>query len=293
MSEPGHLGELTHSNQGTIIVKMNRIPDKFWHRTLKQPYHLKRTVDTGQGAPVVLLHGIGRSGRVWQRVVEGFAGQPYRLVAFDLLGFGESPKPHWPSYNVDDHAAAVINSIEKLGLNQPVVLVGHSMGSLVSVRVARTRPDLVKHLVLYEMPLYDGLPEKKRYQLRLDLYRKFYEKIISYNPTFDDKKTMRLIERFGRKGIGVEVTPETWQPFIKRLDNTIIKQAIAQDIQAIDVPMDVIYGTFDMFVIRGDLQQTFGTDSDHITAHNIRATHVISVKASRFLVERIQAAVLG
>ena len=104
---------------------------------------------------------------------------------------------------------------------------------------------------------------------------------------------MRLIERFGRKVIGFEVTPEPWQPFIKSLDNTIIKQAIAQDIQAIDVPMDVIYGTFDMFVIRGDLQQTFGTDSDHITAHNIRATHVISVKASRFLVERIQAAVLG
>ncbi len=272
---------------------MNRLLDKFLHRTLRRPFLLARTFDVGAGVPVVFLHGIGKTGIVWQHVIEGLSQSPYRLVAFDLLGFGDSPKPDWLEYNVDQHAAAVIASIEKLGLDQPAVLVGHSMGCLVSVRVARLRPDLVKHLVLYEMPLYEGLPDKKRYQLRLDLYRKFYERVINYNPTFDDKKTMRLVERLGRKIIGFEVTPQTWQPFVNSLQNTIMQQTTAEDIEAIDTPMDAIYGTYDMFVIRGSLQQTFGTDSDQIVSHKLRVGHVISVKASRFLVERIEAAVLG
>ncbi|MEK7594614.1 MAG: alpha/beta hydrolase [Patescibacteria group bacterium] len=272
---------------------MSSIFNKFWHKTLRRPFLLEKVIDADSGSPVVFLHGIGKTASVWKHVIEEMSESGCRLVAFDLLGFGESPKPGWLDYNVDQHAAAVIASIEKLNLTEPAVLVGHSMGCLVSVRVARLRPDLVKHLVLYEMPLYEGLPEKKRYKLRIDLYRKLYERVIAYSPTFDDKKTIRLIERIGRKVIGFEVTPETWQPFVRSLKNTIMEQTAAEDIQAIDTPMDAIYGTYDMFVIRGSLQQTFGTDSDQIVSHKLRVGHVISVRASRFIVERIQSAVIG
>src|SRR4051812_38574498 len=98
--------------------------DNFWHRRLGRPYKLKRTIDTGRGTPVVLLHGIGRSGLVWNNVVEGLKRRPYRVVAFDLLGFGDSPKPDWADYTIDDHAGAVIASLEKMRLGQPAVLVG-------------------------------------------------------------------------------------------------------------------------------------------------------------------------
>src|SRR5437764_5763869 len=124
---------------------------KYWHQLLRQPYRLARTVDQGSGRTVVLLHGIGRSGAVWQHVVEQLDGKPYRLVAYDLLGFGKSPKPDWAEYNVDDHARAVIASLLQLKPGEPVIIVGHSMGSLVAVRVARLRQDLVQHMVIYEM----------------------------------------------------------------------------------------------------------------------------------------------
>lgn len=262
--------------------------DRFWHRTLRRPYRLARPIDQGAGVPVVLLHGIGQTGETWQRVVDGLSQVPCRLVAFDLLGFGASPKPDWPQYNIDDHARAVIASLEKLS-GGPAVLVGHSMGCLVAVRVARLRPDLVKHLVLYEMPLYDGLPEKRRYRLRLNLYARFYRSILRYQPTFD-AETARLTERLARRIAGFEVTPDTWQPFVKSLEHTIMQQTAADDIKRLTMPMDVIYGTYDMFVIRGRPQQFFGTDAANITAHTIRERHVISERASRFLVERIIAA---
>jgi pimeloyl-ACP methyl ester carboxylesterase len=247
-------------------------------------------LDTGgSGVPVRFVHGIGRTGQTWQRVVEGLAGEPCRLVAFDLLGFGASPKPGWLAYTVDDHALAVIAGIERLKAGLPVILVGHSMGCLVAVRVARLRPDLVKHLVLYQMPLYEGLPEKRRYRLQLNLYARFFKRIMNLQPTFNPE-TARLSERLATRIAGFEVQPATWLPFVKSLEHTIIKQTTAEDIKKLTMPMDVIYGTYDMFVIRGKPQQIFGDEAAHITAHKIRERHIISPKASRFLVLRIQAA---
>jgi pimeloyl-ACP methyl ester carboxylesterase len=266
-----------------------KVFDRLWHRTLGHPYRLARPIDIGAGRPVVLLHGIGRTGQTWQRVVEGLSKLPCRLVAFDLLGFGDSPKPDWPDYSTDDHAAAVIAGIERLGVAQPAVLVGHSMGCLVAVRVARLRPDLVKHLVLYEMPLYEGLPEKRRYRLRLNMYARFFRYMLRYQPTFD-AETARRTERLANRIAGFEVDRDSWLPFTKSLEHTIMQQTAAADIKQLDTPMDVIYGTYDMFVIRGKPQQVFGDDSANIKVHTIRERHVISVRASHFIVERVTAA---
>ncbi len=183
---------------------------------------------------------------------------------------------------------AVIASIKKLDPKQPIILVGHSMGCLVAVRVARRRPDLIKHLVLYEMPLYEGLPNKRYYRLRTDLYFRLYKRIIEYQPTFNIE-TAKLAERLANKVVGFEVSRETWPAFIKSLRNTIMIQTAADDIQHLQMPMDVIYGTYDMLVIRGKTHKIFGADQK-VTAHQIKARHKISPKASKFIVGRIEAA---
>jgi pimeloyl-ACP methyl ester carboxylesterase len=265
----------------------SKIIDRFWHKSLKRPYQLKRALDAGSGDPVMLLHGIGRTGDTWQHVVE-LIGHNHRIVAFDLLGFGASPKPDWINYSTDDHVKAVAASIKKLKLDKPVILVGHSMGCLVAVRLARQYPELVKHLVLYEMPLYDGLPDKRIYRLRTDLYYRFYKRVTRYQPSFN-AENMRLAQRLAKRIIGFEVDEQTWQPFIKSLEHTIMLQTAAEDIKQIRIPMDVIYGKRDMLVIRGKPQKFFGDDSGHITAHTIRERHVISTKAAQFIAERIEA----
>lgn len=263
--------------------------DTLWHKQLGRPYKLAKTFDVGSGQMIILLHGIGRTGDVWQHVVERLHSLPYRAVAFDLLGFGRSPRPEWVDYSVDDHAAAVISSITALKQTGPVIIVGHSMGCLVAVRVARLRPDLVKHMVLYEMPLYEGLPQKRLYQARLKLYFSIYEKITKYQPTFN-KETAKLAEKLAVRVAGFEVSRQSWLPFVKSLQNTIMKQKTMDDIKRLSMPIDVIYGAFDMLVIRGKPRETFGSDSGFIASHTVRARHTISVKSSRFIVERIEAA---
>jgi pimeloyl-ACP methyl ester carboxylesterase len=268
---------------------MAQLSDTIWHKWLKRPYRLHISTNHGSGSPVVLLHGLGRSADVWQHMSELLATKPVRTVALDLLGFGQSPKPDWLQYNTDDHAKAVIAAIRHLRLKQPVVLVGHSMGCLVAVRVARLRPDLVRHLILYEMPLYNGLPDKRGYRLRLKFYFALYERIVAFKPIFKGagkKRAQKLAERIA----GFTLDDATWKPFVRSLKHTIMEQSAHQDIKQIKLPMDVIYGTRDRVVIRGKTTEIFGEDVANITAHNIRENHGISKKASRFIMERIDAA---
>lgn len=261
--------------------------DKLNHRVLRRPYRLLATTNSGQGQTVVLLHGIGRSGSVWNHVTAGLKDYNCHVVTFDLLGFGGSPKPQWLDYTVDDHARAVIKSIKAEKLGRPVILVGHSMGCLVAAQIATLAPELVSRLFLYEMPLYNGLPETKRYRAQIDLYYSIYNKIITFTPSFGSTSTTRA-RKLVEKLINQEITAESWQPFVRSLENTIMKQSAASDIKNITVPIEMIYGSRDLLVIRGRVTKIFGKESKHITAHTINARHTLSVKASDFIVERIK-----
>lgn len=267
---------------------------KIWHGWLRRPYSLHKAIDQGrvQDTPVVFLHGLGRSASVWEGMSEIASDKHVRMVGFDLLGFGDSPKPQSIKYTVDDHARAVIKSIQSLHRSGPVIIVGHSMGCLIAVRVARLKPKLVKHLILYEMPLYAGLPEKRMYKMRLSIYFKLYDKIISYKPIFSGEgrgRAQKLAERI----TGFAINDMTWKPFIRSLKHTIMEQKTNLDLKELQQPMDVIYGSRDRLVIRGRTKEIFGEDVYNITAHTIRENHRISPRANRFIWERIESAILA
>ncbi len=260
----------------------------FLHKWLKRPFILKPVIDIGSGSPIIFLHGIGRTNIVWQNVINKIDTTNHRTIAFDLLGFGSSPKPNWLKYDVFDHANTIIKSIDDLKLNEPTVLVGHSMGCLIALKIARLRPDLVKHLILYEMPLYEGLPEKRIYRLRLNLYTKFYNWLVKYKPSFNEK--IKKSEQIGRKVIGFEVTESTWIPFVKSLENTILNQSASEDIENIEMPIDAIYGSLDILVIKGHTKKILSDSNQKISHHSIKTRHSISTKAANFIVNRITSA---
>lgn len=96
---------------------------------------------------VVLVHGIGVSGRYFARLERELAAPGAgRVVVPDLPGFGGSPRSDAP-LSIGDHADVVAALIAHLGLVRPVVL-GHSMGAQVVAEAAVRRPDLVGEAVL-------------------------------------------------------------------------------------------------------------------------------------------------
>lgn len=257
----------------------------FWYGVLKRPYRLACPIDVGEGTPVVLLHGLASSSLYWQQTVGYLAKLPLRVVSVDLLGFGLSPKPEWPSYDVATHAAAVIRTIERKRFEEPVILAGHSMGCLVAVHIAKLRPDLVKSLLLYEIPLYEGLPAKRRYNLRRDLYYALYRRIIAH-PQYSPANA-RALQKIVARVMGFAVTRETWNSFVKSLKNTIMAQTTLEDMKQLNIPTEVIYGSLDLVVIRGRPRDFFGVPAAHISARTIPELHGISPRAATFLAGRI------
>jgi pimeloyl-ACP methyl ester carboxylesterase len=86
----------------------------------------------GAGAPsLLLLHGLGVNGAVWQPLVDALADWPGTIVVPDLRGHGRSPHAH--PYSIGQHAADVAALIEP---ETPLVIVGHSMGGFVGLVLA-------------------------------------------------------------------------------------------------------------------------------------------------------------
>ena len=106
-----------------------------------------QALEAGQGAPLVLLHGLFGSARNWGAVQKALAAE-YRVVALDLRNHGASP--HAPGMAYAAQAEDVAETLAALGIERAAVL-GHSMGGKVAMMLALTRPDLVERLIVADI----------------------------------------------------------------------------------------------------------------------------------------------
>lgn len=98
--------------------------------------------------PMVLLHALGERGTSWTQVAARFA-EYFRVFTVDLRGHGDSD---WPGrYSFQHMCDDVVGVLDELGLFN-VTLIGHSMGGAVAYLVAMQRPDLVRRLIVEDVP---------------------------------------------------------------------------------------------------------------------------------------------
>ncbi len=109
----------------------------------------------GSGAPAVLIHGLGGSGRWWDRVVPALS-RDHTVHVIDLVGFGASAGQR---FTLERAAHQIAAFMDALGIADALV-VGHSMGGLIAAELAADRPDLVGQLVLVDAA---GLPFRARF----------------------------------------------------------------------------------------------------------------------------------
>jgi pimeloyl-ACP methyl ester carboxylesterase len=78
-----------------------------------------------------------------------YFGQSHRAVAVDLRGHGDSPAAPDGDYSIDAFAGDVAELIDTLALG-PAVVVGHSLGGVITCALAAARPDLVRCAVMVD-----------------------------------------------------------------------------------------------------------------------------------------------
>ena len=102
----------------------------------------------GAGMPVVLLHGWALAQHTYRAVIEAIAEQGCLVIAPALPGFGGTAELPSSSFSLAGYARWVADLLEVLEIDEPVVLVGHSFGGGVSVRVAHDHRVRVRSMVL-------------------------------------------------------------------------------------------------------------------------------------------------
>ena len=108
----------------------------------------------GSGPPVVMVHGIAASLRQWDYLTPNLVAAGFSAYALDLRGHGNSSKPEGTAdYHIESVYEQLDRWIENLGLDQPAILVGHSLGGYLSLMYALRNPEKVHAMVLAD-PFY-------------------------------------------------------------------------------------------------------------------------------------------
>ena len=187
---------------------------------------------TGTSAARVLaLHGWARSGDDFVRVVEGTDA-----LAIHLPGFGrtEEPPSAWGSVEYADHLAGALREAVAAGtVTAPLVVVAHSFGGRVAVRLAVRHPDLVSALVLTGVPLVRATPPPR------------------------PRLTLRVAKRLRAAG----VLPESVVEKLRRTGGSadynaahgvmrdvlvrVVSEDYREDLARVAVPVDMVWGEAD------------------------------------------------
>ena len=112
-----------------------------------------------KGPVLLLVHGAGMDGTVWQQQIRFLAHRGIRPLAVDLPGHGRSSGE--PLRTISDMATWLNAFIGAAGLDQPVHVAGHSMGTFVALQLAANHPNQVSSMVLLgtaeSMPVHPEL----------------------------------------------------------------------------------------------------------------------------------------
>jgi len=110
----------------------------------------------GEGPVVVMIHGFPDFWYSWRDQMAGLK-EDFRLVAIDQRGYNKSDQPQGvENYDMSLLVGDVAAVIRALGEEQ-VTVVGHDWGGVVAWNVAFSRPELVRNLVILDLPHPNGL----------------------------------------------------------------------------------------------------------------------------------------
>ncbi len=140
-------------------------------------------VEAGQGAPVVVLHGLFGAAQNWGGIQKKLAGPERRVIALDLRNHGSSG--HAAEMDYPTMAADVAETLAALDAF-PAAILGHSMGGKVAMLLALQRPEAVRRLCVADIAPVPYLPRLRetvaalqRIPLRAGLTRREADAVLA------------------------------------------------------------------------------------------------------------------
>lgn len=246
--------------------------DTIVHRWLKVPYTLHvRYVQRPRGAKKTLLfiHGLGTTGEIWDDVIHRLPPD-IRIITIDLLGFGNSPIPPWAVYDARTQARAVLTTIVRLRMRTPLTVVGHSMGALVGIEMAKRYPLIINGLILCSPPLYSD--KKTKLPRSETVLKRLYEAATQHPAHF--KRLADTTRRYKLVRGPYNLSNEHMDSYMAALSAMIVRQTSLDDAYSLRVPTTIIRGTLDPLVVKKNYTD-LAKSNPAITLRSVLAGHNI------------------
>lgn len=206
----------------------------------------------GEGTPIVLLHGLGASGDYWGSAYDRL-GDGHRLVVPDLLGFGASPRPS-VGYGPDEHVAAIQACLDVAHIQQPAVIVTHSTGATVALRLASTRRERVRAVIMFGPPLYPDPADARRHVEQLGLLARLFTNHTAFAAmvcrwSCAHRPLAAMLAELLRPDLPSQIARDgvehSWESYSETLEQLVIDSAAADWLSHIAVPVVIIAGLDD------------------------------------------------
>ena len=208
--------------------------------------------DQGEGKPVVLLHGLMASTRVFDDVIE-MGRKEFRFLTLDLPHSGQSRD--WAKMTPAAIAQKLLPWLKKRGVKQAIVF-GHSFGGLVALELAVKAPKLVERLVIASAPAVGihaqakkilalpGADEGAAMIAKLPLWKPLVRRYIEWLFGDPAKLTDRHVEGYFQS----LQNPGAWPGMLEATRSVSAYILPAEAIIASKVPIEVLWGEKDRLV---------------------------------------------
>lgn len=208
------------------------------------------SIHEGNGAPVILIHGLAASLYDWNDLIPELSCAGYAAFALDLLGHGKSNKPdRLDDYNINNVFANFSSWIDTLHLDKPLILIGHSLGGYLALQYTLRHPDRVFALALCD-PFYSlsQLPLLLRFNYRHSIIN---ATLIERIPEWLIRRVVDLTSLSIRNGYELSETVrkqtaadyKSSQPGIFNIVNSL--QDLTPHLSSIKQPTLVLWGSRD------------------------------------------------
>lgn len=198
---------------------------------------------------LILLHFFGSSHREYGPVIE-ILSKSYTCLAPDLRGFGDNPAPAETDFSVDAMTNDVLTLIQEQ-VQEPFVVVGHSMSGKVALNLASRQPDGLRGVVLLapSPPSPEPIDNAERQRL-----------LTTHGKREAAEETLRKITAVQISEVYQEIivsddlraSPAAWVAWLERGSREDISDRMAQ----VHVPIQVVLGSEDKHITADLIQKT-------------------------------------
>ena len=239
----------------------------------------------GQGPPLVLLHGLAGSHLNWTQNGPALATR-HRVYAPDLIGFGSTPRGGREA-SIQNHLSLFDRFLETV-VGEPAVVVGHSMGGLITLLQGTAHPSAILRAVLvgpalpgpptaalpglerHLVPVLARAPAAGAHLARLQVLTSGVERVVRASMTHVTTPAAALPEEFIQAHIALEVERsgatdgyrsylESWRSMHSLL---VAGGAVDAAIRESRVPTLLIHGLHDLVVNVGAARRAHGMRPD-------------------------------